>query len=110
MDSAERVADALKPDGKSRLIKLIEQWFYSDLDVDFILIDGEERLYCKFESDAYYVQGKRFNGKHRRFIGVEGSDSICEALKDKFSTVYTKEELINLVCLLAENFEIALDD
>jgi hypothetical protein len=56
------------------------------------------------------VQGKRFNGQHRRFIGVEGSDSICEALKDKFHRVYTKEELVDLVCCLAEGFAIELDD
>jgi len=107
---AEEIADALKPDAKVRLIKLIEQWFDSDLDIDFTLIDGEERLYCKFESDAYYWQGRRFSGQHRRFIGIEGSDSICDLLRDEFHTLYTKEELIDLVHLLAENFEISLED
>jgi hypothetical protein len=108
--AAERIADALKPEGdRSRLVKVISRdWlFFSDVSIYFLLIDGEERLLCKFESDAYYVKGERFGGEHRRFIALEGSDSIYSYIKDLTNEVYTKEELIDLVYLLAEDFKIA---
>jgi len=78
------------------------------LDIQFALKDGNEVLFCTFESDAYYVQGVRYKGDHRRFIGIEGSEEICNFLHDEFMSIYSKEELIDLVHFLSEYFEISL--
>jgi len=100
--------------------KAIEHWFYSDLDIQFVLKQkkGKEKLLCCFESDAWWehinirepaglvtIKSIRHKGNKRRFIGEEGSDIICERLKPYFYRSYTKEELINLVEILSEDYK-----
>lgn len=95
-------------EGAERLARLVERWFYSDLDIEFVLKKGRERLYCKFESDVYYYKGKRRRGKRRRFLAIHGSDKIYNEIKHLASTgkYYTKEELMNVIKELDESFEV----
>lgn len=118
----ERIADSLKGirDGTKPLIQLVEQWFSSDLDIEFTLKKGKQKFYCKFESDVWYehinnnqgvtVRSIRHNGNHRRFIGIEGSDKIFEDVYRYCHALYTKDELIDLIHQLSEDYRIVLED
>lgn len=112
-----RIADAIK--GKSPLVNLTERWFYSDLDIEFTLKRGREKLCCKLESDVWYehinnsrgvtVRSIRHNGNHRRFICIEGSDKIFEDVYQYCHILYTKDELIELVRQLEEEYDVILE-
>ena len=104
---ADRVSRAIDGQDKTgEVLRTIEDWFYSDLDVQFILRDGEEELLCTLESDCYYFKGKRFKGNHRRFIAVEGSDEIYEDVRHLTQTLYTKQELMDVVNELGWRYEV----
>jgi hypothetical protein len=105
---AEDIALALKSPNATKLLELIEEWFFSDLDIDFSLKKGEEILWCTFESDAYYYKGKRYQGNFRRFVAKEGSDQIFNEIEHLTKEVYDKEGLKRLVKELAEVYEIML--
>ena len=104
---------------KKALIKLVEQWFYSDLDIEFALKDKttHQKAICIFESDVYYehindpkrditIKTIRHNGTLRRFIGVECSDYLYGRLKQYCNTTYTLKETLNLIEDLAEQYYI----
>jgi len=99
-----------------KLRKLIDYWFYSDLDIEFELKRGKGRLLCLFESDVWYehinnnqgvtIRSIRHKGDHRRFIVVDGDDPLFEEVKDHCHILHTKEELLALVEELEDNFRI----
>lgn len=102
---------------KERLKEIIEDWFHSDLDIQFILKRGREKLLCSFESDAWYehindpergvtVKSVRHGGERRRLIAWEGSDRIYEEITTYLNRLYTKDELLSLVEELNENYQI----
>ena len=107
---AERIATAIKNPFTIDLINLIEDWFYSDLDIEFVIKDRERKLLCVFESDVYYYEGKRHEGKHRRFVIYEGDNSLFDELEDYTKHLYTKDELIDLVYELASEYELLSTD
>ena len=100
------------------LNRTIEIWFNSDLEIgNFILSRGREKLSCMFESDAWYehindperdvtIKSIRHEGKHRRFIGVDGSDVIFNEVYRYCHQLYDKEELLDLVDTLAREYNI----
>lgn len=106
---------------KEKLLQLIDWWFLSDLDIAFGLKKGRQTLWCTFENDAWYehindarrgvtIKSIRHNGSHRRFICVEGSDSIYEQVKQYCHKLYTITELKDVVEDLASNFTIIPSD
>ena len=99
-----------------KLRKLIDYWFYSDLDIEFELKRGKGCLLCLFESDVWYehinnnqgvtIRSIRHNGDHRRFIVVDGDDDLFQEVKDHCHILHTKEKLLALVEELEDNFRI----
>ncbi|SDG38678.1 hypothetical protein SAMN04244560_02267 [Thermoanaerobacter thermohydrosulfuricus] len=82
---------------KKDIRELIDDWFYSDLDIELkIKKKGrniKDVLIC--ESDAYYYNGKRYNGELRSIYMPLGSpDEIYDEIKDLLGIFYTKIELI----------------
>ena len=101
-DVAERIADAIK--GKPSLVSLIEEWFYSDLDIGFTLKSGNRKLRCSFESDAYYYNGVRYGGRFRRFIVWDGDDELYGEVEHFTGKLYNKDELIEFARWLEEEY------
>lgn len=108
------VYEKLKRTETRDLVKLVEDWFYSDLDIEFVLKDGKNRqLTCKFESDVWYEhigsptrRSIRHGGDHRRFVVIEGDDGMCDDVEDRTREEYTKEELLELVEILGDEYTV----
>ena len=107
------------------LVSLVENWFYSDLDIQFAVkndpdedtiadaihgIKDERAILCSFESDAWYdhtVRGSpRHGGSLRRFTVWEGDDGLYEAVEGLCNVLYDKSEIIDLIHVLDEDYTI----
>jgi len=95
---------------KQGLKKLVKDWFYSDLDIEFRLKDKKTRevALCTFENNAWYehindptrgvtVKSIRHKGDHREFIVVECSDHMFENLKQYCYQEYTMDQVLDLI-------------
>ena len=107
VNNARIIADAIK--GVTSLLKLLIDWFYSDLDIEFVIKKGKRQLRCSFESDAYYFEGIRFGGNYRRFILWEGDDELYEELEHLTKKLYNKDELIELVEWLEDEYDVLFE-
>jgi len=103
--------------GKQEAIKLIDNWFNSDLDFQFVLTKNRKKLLFTIESNAWYehinnetgitVKSIRHGGDKRRVICVEGDDELYEEVDESiFYEEYDKQELIELLTNLSKDFNI----
>lgn len=107
---------------KKGLLKLIDDWFLSDLDIAFTLRDKKthEKIPCTFESNVWYehinnaegitIKSIRHKGDKRRFIVWKCSDLAYKYLEQFCYTEYDKEQLKDLVETLSEKYYICKDE
>lgn len=107
------------------VVTLIEDWFYSDLDIQFALkrdpdedtiadaihgVKDKRMLLCSLQSDAYYDHTKRgvprYEGGGRFFMVIVGDDVLYEEVKEHCHVLYDKERTINLIEDLDEDYTI----
>lgn len=104
-----------------KLREILDRWFYSDLDVELELKhkSNGEKAYCKLESNAYYehindpmrevtIKSVRHGGDKRAFNVIECPDGLFEQLKQYCYTEYTKDETLDLVKELTNDFRIRI--
>jgi hypothetical protein len=104
--------------GIRALIKLINTWFLSDLDIEFELKRNRKKLLCLFESNVWYehindpkrgitIKSIRHKGDKRSFIVVDGDDHLFEEVKGYCYQEYDLKQTLNVARELASNFRIA---
>ena len=62
-------------------IKLITDWFYSDLNIEFDLKYKKQKGLLILESDVYYYDGHRYKGRHRYIIYDDDYDNESDLYK-----------------------------
>jgi len=78
-------------------IDFIKNWFYSDFNIEIEIINGKQKGLIILENNAYYFEGKRFEGDKRRIIydSENENDKIYDFLERNFKEYFYSEYSLN---------------
>lgn len=98
------------------LQNLINEWFYSDLDIEFIIIKNNKKLYAILESDVSYyhergpngltIKSTRIGGNKRKLEvdpATEKGNKLVDELCDYCGQFLNKDEMFKLLEELENN-------
>ena len=94
----------------NELKKLIDEWFYSDLDIEFIIIKNNKKLYATLESDVSYyhergpngltIKSTRIDGNKRKLeidFATKKGNKLIDELCDYCGCFLNKDEMFKLL-------------